>query len=63
MVICELGANIEGSESDSNIERGCSVYLDGLVIIARTARDADLLLALVRIGSHVFEELVRPSDA
>lgn len=62
-MICELGANIEGPEANSRIERGCTVYLGGLVLIAHTASDAALVLPLVRIGSHVFEELARPSDA
>ena len=60
---CELGANIEGTESDFGIGRGCTVYLGDLVFITRIADDVDLLLPLVRVGSHVFEELVRPSDA
>ena len=63
-MIRELGANIDGPENISKIERGCSVYLGGLVKITRTAGDAALVMALARTGSLVvFEEVVSPSDA
>ena len=64
LVIRRLGANIEGPENISKIERGCTVYLDSLVIILRTAGDVALVLPLARTGSLViFEEVVSPSDA
>ena len=43
LVIRDLGANIEGPESKSKIERGCTVCLGGLVIITCTAGDAALV--------------------
>ena len=63
LLICELGGNIEGPENNSKVERGCTVYLGGLVIIKRTADDAALVMALARIGIYVFEEVVNPRDA
>ena len=55
---------MKGPESDSQKERGRTVYLGGLVIRTRTAGDAALLLPLARSGSPVvFEEVVNPSDA
>ena len=64
LVNCELGANIKGPENNSKIERGCTVYLGGLVIRTRTAGDAALVMVLARTGSlGVFDKVVSLSDA